>query len=197
LGVPDPEAHHLPVNLTKLQIEQSPDVDTSVPLPQNSVTEACDHDDLPHGRDHFIWGGHEGKPSDLADAETRTRLENPAGSELKTAPQDVRLRRISATKGDTVQATDGHIGHAEDFLIDTALWQVRYLVVHTSIWWTGQKLLVSPLSVAWIDWARCVIHLDVSRQKVKDSPPYAAAQTVDGAFEELFYSHYGIRGARR
>ncbi len=122
---------------------------------------------------------------------------NTSDSQIKAAPPESRVRSISEITGDEIEATDGDIGHAEDFLIDTALWQVRYLIVHTSNWWAGEKLLVSPLSVGRIDWARSIIHLDVSRQKVKDSPPYAAAQTVDGAFEELFHSYYGFRGARR
>jgi hypothetical protein len=53
-GRPDPEAHHLPVNLTMRQIEQSPDIDTSAPLSPSADGEACDHADLPHGRDHSI-----------------------------------------------------------------------------------------------------------------------------------------------
>jgi hypothetical protein len=43
LGVPDPEARHLPVNLTMQQIERSPDIDTSVPLSQTADGDACDH----------------------------------------------------------------------------------------------------------------------------------------------------------
>ena len=71
------------------------------------------------------------------------------------------------------------------------------MIVHTSSWWPGEKLLVSPLSVDWIDWARSIIHLDVTRQKVKESPRYVAAETVDGVYEESFHSHYGISWARR
>ena len=76
------------------------------------------------------------------------------------------------------------------------LWQVRYLIVHTSNWWPGEKLLVSPLSVERIDRDGSTIHIAETRQRVKDSPPYVAADTVDGAFEELFHAYYGFRGAR-
>ncbi len=193
LGSPDPEAHHLPVRLTMRQIEQSPDIDTSMPLSQKTDVQACDHFDLPHGRDQFLWAGQEGRPADVAEAPPGTA----ATGEVKTAAREGRVRSMLEVTGNSIEATDGDIGHAEDFLIDIAAWQVRYLVVHTSSWWAGEKLLVSPLSIDWIDWARCIIHLDVTRQKVKDSPPYRAAETVDGAFEELFHSYYGFRGPRR
>ncbi len=32
LGQPDPEAHHLPANLTTMQVQESPDFDASQPL---------------------------------------------------------------------------------------------------------------------------------------------------------------------
>ena len=125
------------------------------------------------------------------------RFTTAAPAERDGGRRDTRVRSISEITGDSIETTDGDIGHAEDFLIDTALWQVRYLIVHASSWWPGEKLLVSPFSIDWIDWARSIIHLDVTRQKVKDSPPFVAAQTVDGAFEESFHTYYGIRWARR
>ncbi len=174
LGIPDPEAHHLPVSLTMRQIEQSPDTDASVRLSQSTDLEARAH-----------------------DADAKTQAEIPANGDPKAALREGLVRSMSEITGDAIEATDGDIGHAEDFLIDTAMWQVRYLIVHTSSWWAGEKLLISPLSIDRIDWARSIIHLDVSRQKVKDSPTYIAEQTADIAFEELFHHYYGFRGPRR
>jgi hypothetical protein len=197
LGQPDPELHHLPVSLTMKQVDECPDVDATEPLSQESEVVISEHYGLPHGRDHFLWGGHDGKPSDVIAPERPQGATTAELVERESGQPGALVRSISDITGDSIETSDGDIGHAEDFLIDTALWQVRYLVVHTSSWWPGEKLLVSPLSIAWIDWARSIIHLDVTRQKVKDSPPYVAAETVDGAFEELFHSYYGFRGARR
>ncbi len=131
------------------------------------------------------------------DAEPQARLVDVAGAEIKTALRERRIRSLSEITGNAIEATDGDIGHIQDVLIDTASWSVRYLIVHTSNWWAGTKVLVSPLSICGIDPVRGIIRLDVSRQKVKDSPPYDIAQTVDGGYEELFHSYYGIRGPRR
>jgi hypothetical protein len=73
---------------------------------------------------------------------------------------------------------------------------MEYLVVHTTSWWPSGKCLVSPPMIDWIDRARSSIHLKVTRQDVKASPRYDAAESVDGAFEELFHAHYGTRAVR-
>jgi hypothetical protein len=44
---------------------------------------------------------------------------------------------------------------------------------------------------AMVDWANRLMHLDVDRQKVKDSPAYDATMTVDRTYEERFHDHYG------
>ena len=123
-----------------------------------------------------------------------------SASMVTTAPvstlSDARVRGISAITGYSIEASDGDIGHAEDFLIDTSLWQVRYRIVHSSSWWQREKLLVSPLSIRGIDRDGSTIQIAETRQRVKDSPPYIAADTVDGAFEELFHTYFGFRGAR-
>lgn len=135
--------------------------------------------------------------SEPLSREMEIMVRNHYGLSAGQERADPGVRSLSEITGGAIETTDGEIGHAEDFLIDTALWQVRYLVVHTSSWWPGEKFLLSPLSIDWIDWARSIIHLHVTRQKVKDSPPYVAAETVDGAFEELFETYYGIRWVRR
>ncbi len=196
LGQPDPESHHLPVELTMQQVEDSPDVDTSGPLSQAMDVLVRRHYGRIPAASAVTGDGQDGGPP----APFTLGQPQPYAATDPAEPGgggDTDVHSIEGIRGDTIETTDGDIGHAEDFLIDTALWQVRYLVVHTSSWWPGEKLLVSPLSIDWIDRARSIIHLDVTRQKVKDSPPYVAADTVDGAYDELFHTYYGLRLARR
>ncbi len=164
LGPLDRDSQQLSVNLTMAQIEGAPDIDGSDPLSQEIDLLTCKHYDLLSARD---------------DA-----LRREDGTQVCS---------LSAITGNAIEATDGEIGHAEDFLIDPVHWHMRYLVVHTSSWWQGEKRLISPQSIDWIDGARSIIHLDVTRQKVRDSPPYSAAAAVDGAFDELFGTYFGIR----
>ena len=46
--------------------------------------------------------------------------------------------------GTTLKGTDEAIGHVEDFIVDDETWEVRYLVIDTSNWWFGKKVLVAP-----------------------------------------------------
>jgi hypothetical protein len=52
---------------------------------------------------------------------------------------------------------------------------------------------ISPRLVREIDWVGKLVHINVNRQRIKDAPPYAPSITVDGAYEEKFLTHYGIR----
>ena len=49
------------------------------------------------------------------------------------------LRSTREVIGYYIEATDGDIGHVEDFLIDDENWATRYMVVDTVNWWPGKK----------------------------------------------------------
>ena len=189
LGQPDPESHLLPVNLTMRQVEDCPDIDTSKPLSPATETLFRNHYNISPGPGRL--------PGNDAIALAPLQILPVVSVARDTNGQGPLLNSLSDITGISIEATDGDVGHSEDFLIDTALWQVRYLTVHSSRWWTGETRLISPQSIEWVDWARSIIHLNVTCQKVKNSPPYVAADTADGAFEELFDTYYGIRWVRR
>ena len=64
------------------------------------------------------------------------------------------LHRLSRIRGFHVGATDGPLGHIDDFIVDEATWQIRYLVIDTSNWLGGKWVAVSPTSVTGIEWAQ-------------------------------------------
>lgn len=107
---------------------------------------------------------------------------------------DPHLRSIAEVTGYHVRATDGHIGHIGDFLVETESWDVRYLVVETSNWWVGQQVLISPFAVKGVDWSDRQITLDLTRDKVKSSPAWDYTNTIEGTFEKRLHSHYGWSG---
>ena len=100
---------------------------------------------------------------------------------------------MAAITGCHIHASDGEIGHVEDFLVDEASWNIRYIKVDTRNWWPGERVLISPHSMREIDWSGRLVHVDVSRQKVKNAPSYNPSVTVDGAYNEKFLTYYGIR----
>jgi hypothetical protein len=103
---------------------------------------------------------------------------------------DPHLRSIAAVKGYHIHASDGSIGHVEDFVIDEVAWDIRYLVIDTANWWPGQHVLMSPLAVRDVSWKTSQIRLNVSRAKVMASPAWKPFDVIDPAFEERLRSHY-------
>jgi hypothetical protein len=91
------------------------------------------------------------------------------------------------------KATDGDIGHLEDLLGDDHTWAIRHLVVNTSNWWGGQRVLIAPHSITGVSWSGTTISVDLTRQAVKDAPAYVSAQ-VDPQSEPTINGHYRLPG---
>ena len=103
-----------------------------------------------------------------ADCERRELLVSLTKSQVKASPDS----SIAAVTGYHIHASDGQIGHAENFLIDDATWGIRYLIIDTRNWWPGKHVLVSPYAVLEINWPKRRVRLDVSCEQVKSSPPW-------------------------
>jgi len=118
------------------------------------------------------------------------------GSEYRTnlAGGDPNLRSMAAVKGYHVEATDGAIGHIENFMIDDVSWDVRYLIIDTKNWWFGQHILISPYAVRQINWMEQNVRLDLSRDRVKNSPQWKPLDLIDKSYEERLHGYYGWRG---
>jgi hypothetical protein len=104
---------------------------------------------------------------------------------------DPHLRSSRAVTGYHIQATDGDIGHVEDFLVDDQSWAIHYVLVDTTNWWAGKKVLVAPAWIEWVDWAQAKVHVTVTRAQIQHSPEYDPARPVERPYETQLYCHYG------
>jgi len=84
------------------------------------------------------------------------------------------LHKTSKLKGFHLHATDGEIGHVDDFLVDPA-WKVAYLVVDTSNWVGGKSVLVSPSAIINIDVEAAEIRVRLTRKEIENSPSVETA----------------------
>ena len=89
-----------------------------------------------------------------------------------------------------IHATDGDIGHVEDFLVDDVSWAIRYMVVDTINWWPGKKVLVAPEWIERVDWDKSMVHVHLGREKIRTSPEYDPARPIERAYETRLYGHY-------
>ena len=90
---------------------------------------------------------------------------------------DPHLRSSAAVTGYHIQATDGDIGHVEDFLLDDRSWTIRFMVVDTTNWWAGEKVLIAPAWIERVDWD----HVD---NILQSKAPPALSQIVSALFGE-------------
>jgi hypothetical protein len=197
LGHPNSEEQEFPVRLTMQQVNTSPDIDTERPVSRQNETSIYDYYGWrPYWGTGFMMGGcgylsggyGGGAMSPLPSPGSQRRAEDIAAAQ--DADDDPHLRSVNAVTGYHIHASDGEIGHVEDFLVEDADWSIHYLVVDTKNWWSGKKVLISPQSIKNIDWTDNLVSLDVDRQKVKDSPAYDATIMVDRAYENRFHKYY-------
>ncbi len=104
------------------------------------------------------------------------------------------LYRMEKLIGMTIGASDGEIGKVKDVYFDDHHWTARYLVVDTGGWLENKSVLISPFSVEKIDWDLDVVHLRLSRQQIKDSPPIDTNKPVSRQHEVDFLGYYGYPG---
>ena len=84
------------------------------------------------------------------------------------------LHKTSYMRGFHVQATDGGIGHVDEFLVDES-WTVRYLVVDTSNWIGGKSVIIPSSAVEKVNSPDKTIRLRLTRAEVEGSPLVDAA----------------------
>jgi hypothetical protein len=86
------------------------------------------------------------------------------------------LHKTSEMRGYHIVATDGEIGHADDFLLDESGWPLRFIVVDTSNWIGGRSVLIAASAVARVDSAAKKIHVALTRAAIQHGP---STETAD------------------
>lgn len=185
-GEPDWAAKKFPLALTMEKVKNSPSIDTDQPVSRQRERIYSGY----YGNGDY-WGyaglwGLGAYPNQLANA----RMEEALAEQPAPDKDDVHLRSAEEVRGYQIQGSDDAIGHVDDFIVDDETWAVRYLVVDTSRWWFGKKVLVSPLWATSVSWEKRTVNLDLSRQSIKDSPLWDPTQVVDRPYETHLHRHY-------
>jgi hypothetical protein len=92
------------------------------------------------------------------------------------------LHKFSKIRGFHIHAMNGEIGHVDDFLLDESTWALRYLVVDTSNWIGGKRVLVSPQVITRLDPERERIDVSLTREQIEHSK---SLDTADVPLDEV------------
>jgi len=155
------------VNLTKEQIQNSPDIDTDKPVSRQQEAMLNQH--------HFwqnYWGsGSYGGEMGIANA-LPVRIKDID----RDPAEDVHLRSIVQVGGYTIHASDGEIGHVNDFIVDDQTWQLSDLVVDTHDWIGGKKVLVAVSHVHSISFLNRLVYVHIPITVIEDSRLFEEAE---------------------
>ena len=92
-------------------------------------------------------------------------------------------------RGATVLATDGEIGTVLDFFFEEERWTVRYILVDTGRWFSGKRVLISPMSVV-APWSRAELRVALTKNQVWNSPQIDS-HAMSRATESEVLRYYG------
>jgi hypothetical protein len=185
LGQPDVARRSLPVDATRRQVEESPGIGHDEPVSRQMETDVYGH----YGWSPYWYPGTAAFPGFVPPLPAAAAASGPVSAPRQSG--DPHLRSVKEVTGYHIRATDGDIGHVEEFLLDDAGWTIRYIVADTRNWWPGRKVLVAPKWIREVDWGSRLLHVGITRQQVETSPEYDPSATTDRAYEERLHGHYG------
>jgi hypothetical protein len=184
-GEPDWSRSRFPVNLTRKQVEKSPSAGIDRPVSRQFETDLHQYYGWP------VYWGTAPLPAQIPGGRTREQAANEPDKDGSVRNPDPDLRSAQEVNGYHIQATDGEIGHVEDFIIDTGAWLLRYLVIDTRNWLPGRKVLVSPDWLEGISWSERIVKANLTQEEIKDSPEFDSRQPVNREYEVRLYDYYG------
>ena len=184
----DWQAKRLDVSLTKKQVENSPDINTHLPVSRQHEAEY----NLYYGYPYY-WGGPYlwGPVLYPAGLAIPTTASTKAADRVESESADSHLFSAEAITGYYVEATDGEIGHVDGFVIDDEAWAIRYVEVATRNWLPGKKVLISPAWIERVSWAESNISVGLSREAIKSCPEYLVSRPLTREYEDQLHAHYG------
>ena len=101
------------------------------------------------------------------------------------------LRSIKHLYRSKLGATDGDIGHVQDFYFDDQNWVVRYVIVDAGSWLPGRQVLISPHAVRSLDVSEKILQVNLTRLQIENSPLIETHKPVSRQYEEDHYKYDG------
>jgi len=157
----------IPVNLTIEQIQNSPDIDTDKPVSRQKEAMLNQH--------HF-WKNYWGSGSYGGEMGIPNALPLKIKDIDRDPSDDVHLRSIVQVGGYAIHASDGEIGHVNDFIIDDQTWQLLDLVVDTHDWIGGKKVLIGVDQIHSISFLSWRVYIQIPIAAIENSKLFEAAE---------------------
>lgn len=177
-GRVDLEGKSIAIDLTKKQIQDSPLLEDDAPV--SRYKEHALHI-------YFGWplywvptaeqGADAVTPDGAALTDPKPAVADDAVSD------DAQLRSEREVRGYRIEVNDETLGHVHDFLVDNGDWRLRYVVLSTGTWLSGEKRLMPASYVEAVDWASARITTTLHADALRALPKYEDATPIDSDYE--------------
>jgi hypothetical protein len=103
---------------------------------------------------------------------------------------DIHLRSSHEVCGYRIAATDGAVGHVEDFIFDDQDWTIRYIVVDTRNILPGKKVVLSPVWIQDVKWSESKVVVNSEKRIIRNAPEFDPAKPLTREYEEKLFDYY-------
>jgi hypothetical protein len=170
-------------NMTVEQIEKAPKIDSGEQMSRQFEVAYNMYYGWPHyWAEPGVWGA-----SAIPMPMTPRIGESPEASE---AGWNADLHSGREAEGFHIIASDGEVGHVAGFILDDIDWTIRYFVIDTKNWWPGKHVLLAPHWAGRVDWGEQQVHVDISRDVIREAPPFDPHSFVTRDYEAQLCTYY-------
>jgi len=174
-GKLDQREKTLHINLRKLQIQDSPSIDSHKPVSRQYEVEYFRYYGWPaYWAGDAMWG--------LGGFPV---LVPPAKDEIEAQRiyyhrDDKHLQSTLDVTGYPIQAVDGVIGHVSSFLVDDRSWAIRDMVVETGHWYSGKEIRIPTSQIERISYMEAKVIVTLTMAEIDKTAEHELAEAGTG-----------------
>ena len=170
-GKLDQQEKTLHINLRKMQIQDSPSIESHKPVSRQYEVEYYRYYGWPaYWAGDAMWGMG-GFPVLVPPA--RDEIE---AQRLYYHRDDKHLQSAHEVTGYQIHAADGLIGHVTGFLVDDRSWAVRELVVESGHWYSGKEIRIATNKVDRISYKESKVYVSLTKADIQKTAEHELAK---------------------
>ncbi|MCL5745945.1 MAG: PRC-barrel domain-containing protein, partial [Acidobacteria bacterium] len=180
---PDFDEREFAINLSREQIRNSPDVNSTPTVSREEEKALAEHYGWPAYwlPAALIPGTAMEPPETISEPYTPDETRGDAGTHLRSAREMI---------GYHIEATDSRIGRVSNFVVDDEGWIFRYMVVGIHQVLPGKKVLIAPQWIERIRWLERVVEVQLTKDRIRHSPALDLTVPITREYEQELHDHY-------
>jgi hypothetical protein len=172
----DPSSKVVHLNTDRARVKGSPSWEVARPISRRYETEYYGYFGYP-----YYWGGAglwgvRATPAGITVPQPPPPASQPAPTAgSRTEPEgESHIRSVHNVTGYYIQATDGTIGHLEDFLTEPDSWRIDSVIIDTSNMPGGKPVTLSSERIRRIDSSKKMVFVNATKDEIKNSLEFQA-----------------------